>query len=73
MPANALEYFVQRRSAHVVRLLDENRQIAGFVQALLEHLVDHAVEKGVRYADLDLDTPHITRDNVLVARITTKR
>lgn len=73
MPANAFEFFLQRRNARVVQLLEQNDSVSGALQGLLEHLVDFADDKGVPFRDLDLNDAHVTRDNQLVARILVKR
>lgn len=74
MPAeNAFTFFLQRKNAHIVKLLETNHSVAGAIQGLLEHLVDFAAEKGVPYTAIELADVHVTRENMLVARIHAKR
>jgi hypothetical protein len=73
MADSAFTYFLQRRNAHVVRLLETNHSVAGALQGLLEHLVEYAEERGVPYTAIELADVHVTRDNQLVARIHAKR
>jgi hypothetical protein len=69
MPTSAFEYFVGRRNAAMVQLLERNPEVSGFMQALLEHLVDWSKEHGVRYEDIKLDVPFVSHDGYIRARI----
>jgi hypothetical protein len=73
MATNALEYFIERNNARVVRLLETNHSVAGAIRGLLEHLVEFAEEKGVPYTAVELTDVHVTRNHELVARIYAKR
>ena len=73
MASNAFEFFLERKNARIVKLLEQNHSISGALQGLLEHLVEFADEKGVPYPDIELADVHVTRDSMLVARIYAKR
>lgn len=73
MPENAFGYFLQRKNARIVRLLETNHNVSGAIQGLLEHLTDFADEKGVRFDQVVIDNLHVTRDDQLVARLLVKR
>lgn len=64
---------LESRNSQIVRLLDENRSVSGFIQALVEHLVDYANHRGVSFRDIEISTPHIGDDAYLRARILTRR
>lgn len=72
MPTSAFEYFLGRRNARVVDLLERNESVSATLQGLLEHLVDVADEKGCRFEDLELDSPFV-QGEYLKARIVAKR
>lgn len=69
MPENALQYFMGRRQAAVVRLLEQNEDVSSFIQALLEHLVEYADKEGLRFGDIKIDRPFITNDGVIKGRL----
>lgn len=64
------EYFLGRRNEACVRLLEKNEDVNGFIRAVLEHLVDFANHKGIRFEDIRLDRPYVTNDDRIIARIT---
>jgi hypothetical protein len=68
MPTSAFEYFLGRRNARVVSLLERNEGVAAMLQGLLEHLVDVAEERGVPFEDLVVDRPFV-HGEYLKARI----
>lgn len=72
MPESAFGYFLGRRNARVVRLLEDNHSVAATIQGLLEHLVDVAADKGCEFKDLELETPFVAGE-YLKARIIVKR
>ena len=69
MATTPLEFFMGRRNAACVRLLEQNSDVNDFTRALLEHLVDYAKREGIEYADIKLDRPYITNDGYIRARI----
>lgn len=72
MPENAFEVFLGRQNARVVRLLEQNHSVSGAIQGLLEHLVSVAEDRGVDFADLELEDVFVAGDN-LRGRIVVKR
>ena len=70
MPESPHQYFLGRRNAATVRLLEQNEDVNQFIRALLEHLVDFADKQGIRYAEVNLDRPFVTDDGYIRARIT---
>lgn len=69
MPENAFQYFVGRRNAACVRMLEQNHEVSNFLQSILEHLVDYANQKGMAFADVKLDSPFVSSDGYIKARI----
>lgn len=70
MPQSPLEFFLGRRNAACVRLLEQNDDVNEFSRALLEHLVDYAEREGIEFRDIKLDRPYVTNDGYIKARIT---
>jgi hypothetical protein len=62
VPENAFQYFLGRQNARIVQLLERNPDIAGTIQALLEHLVIYCDEEGVDFEHVRLIEPHISPD-----------
>lgn len=54
MPENAFQYFLGRKSARVVKLLEDNNEVAEYMQGLLEELVQVADKAGVPYRKLGI-------------------
>ena len=69
MATNAFEFFLGRRQRACTELLEQNEDVAGFVAALLEHLVDYSREQGIPYRAIILDRPFVTADGYINARI----
>lgn len=69
MPESPYQYFLGRRNAATVRLLEQNEDVNEFIRAFLEHLVDYANHEGVRFADVRIDRPFVSNDGYLKARI----
>jgi len=69
MPSNAFEYFLQRRNARLVRMLERNREIAEMIQGLLENIEEHCVNKGLDVAKVGIRDAFVTSDGVVTLRI----
>lgn len=69
MAENSFEYFLGRRRRACTDVLEKNKDVAEFMAALLEHLVDYAAEKGIPVTAIRLNMPFVTNDGVIQARI----
>jgi hypothetical protein len=69
MPDNSFEFFLGRRRRACTDLLEHNEDVAGFMAALLEHLVDYSRAEGIPYKAIRLDLPFVTNDGRIVAQI----
>lgn len=63
------EYFMGRRNAATLRVLETNGDISTFIRALLEHIADFASQNGIDVKDVKIDSPFITDDGYLRGRI----
>lgn len=72
MAESAFHYFIQRRNARVVQLLERNESVSAMLQGLLEHLVSVAEDHGVPFEQVELDRPFV-QGEYLKARILVKR
>lgn len=70
MATTPFEYFLGRRNAACVQLLEKNQDINEFIRSLLEHVVDYANHEGIRVEDVKIDMPFVTNDGYVKARIT---
>jgi ketopantoate reductase len=52
MPENAFQFFLGRKNAKLVKLLEENTEVSEFFQGILEELVAVADKEGVPYSRL---------------------
>lgn len=69
MAATAFEYFVGRKNAACVQLLEKNQDVSEFIAALLDHLAQYADREGISVTDVKLDRPYITSDGYIKARL----
>lgn len=73
MPNNPMEYFLAREASAKVRLLERNPSIAGFIDGVLDHLVQFCQKEGIQMEDIDLRDVFIAHDKRLNATITWRR
>jgi hypothetical protein len=69
MAENSFEYFLGRRRRACTDILEKNRDVAEFMAALLEHLVDYAAVEGIPIQAIRLNMPFVTNDGIIQARI----
>lgn len=69
MPANAFEYFMGRQNRRVVDLLEQNHDLSGAVQGLLERIVDFCNAKGLNVAEVIVRDAYITEDGYVQFRL----
>lgn len=69
MATTPLEFFMGRRNAATVKVLEQNEDITKFIRALLEHITDFATQNGVDVGEVKISLPSIGDDGTLRARI----
>ena len=72
MADNGFEVFNGQRNARVVKLLRDNPDVSGTIQALLEHMVEWADEHGCEFKDIRLIEPHVSPDGRYIKAHLTK-
>lgn len=60
MPSTAYAFLAERND-RLIQALNRNKDVAQFIQAFLEHLIDRAEAKGVQPEDLTIDPPQIVQ------------
>lgn len=70
MATTSFEYFLGRRNAACVQLLERNHDMGAFIQGLLEHVVQYAEREGIAVEDVKLDLPFVSDDGYIQGRIT---
>lgn len=73
MPANPYEYFVGRSNARIVRLLEENPDIAQMVMTLLESMVEYCDDIGVDPAQVGIYNGRIESDGTFYGQLRRSR
>lgn len=61
--------FLESEQSEVVRFCRRNSSVSGFVQGLLEHLVNYCNAEGIPFEDIELSAPYVANDEYLRARI----
>ena len=61
MPPKTAYDFLVERSDRLATALDRNHDVAKLVQGVLEHVIDHCEQKGVRPEDVVIDSPQVIR------------
>jgi len=61
MAATAYE-FLTERNARLATALGTNPEVAKFVQAVLEHLIDRAETTGAALSTVEVEAPRITQE-----------
>ncbi len=60
MATDAYE-FLRERHDRLASALSANEDVANFVQAVLEHVIDRAAARGEALADIEIESPQIVR------------
>jgi hypothetical protein len=69
MPESAFEVFLGRNNARCVQLLEQNHDVSGFFQGLLERFVEHCNQHGATFDRLVVDNPVVTEDGYVQFRL----
>ena len=64
MASNAFERLLGTQNDRLVRLLDENRSVSAYIHAVLDHVANYALDKGVPFSQIEIELPFAHDDQL---------